>query len=793
MSKRAVLRLEGNLEQGFEVTLEISDRNFPAFTEASGSLPSALILIDHLESWQHCYRQNSGNTRIALEKVEVRLGTIAQREDCRNRAKQLQKSLQSWLAMPTFQVIEQRLRETLATHESIEVLLRTRDQRLHRLPWHSWDFIERYPHAELVISSPPEQIQSLVKTINRVRILAILGDRRGIDIETDRRLLEALPQAEVTFLVEPSRQITYENLWSQPWDILFFAGHSCTEDHQGRINLNPEEGLTLEELKYALRRAIGQGLQLAIFNSCDGLGLAYALEQLHIPQLIVMREPVPDRVAQSFLKEFLATFSTGESLPASVRQAREWLQGMEGEFLCASWLPVLFQNPAMAPLTWQQLGGSSIPIAGGERSPSEVKNSTVLAKSRRQLSLRGVFAIALAVTTLVVGVRWLGGWEIPELWVYDRIRQVQPSGTVEPRLLMIVADDQDVKAYGDPLSDRTVHDILKKIEKYQPRVIGLDIFRNSPTQKGWQELVKYLQQNKSIIAICQVGEVDGTINPELAKAPPPQLSPEQLSYADGLLPDPDGVVRRYAIAMDQRDGSACKTQSSLAFQIVQHYFHPNIQATYQPEKGLLLTLSKPGKTAQTALIPPISETLGGYQRSPDDMAGVQLMIDYHKVESLVQKISITALLEGNDQDLRQLIRSDRAVLIGYTSGKEDMHPTPLGNVYGVQIHAQVISQLFNLMLRQPQTLSALPDWGEVLWIGLWGIIAGLMAASIPSPWRSVTLFAELLVLGISAFLGFLFSIWVVIIPATISIVLVTLIVYSLRFKLEKPPNRQSGL
>jgi hypothetical protein len=35
---------------------------------------------------------------------------------------------------------------------------------------------------------------------------------------------------------------------------------------------------------------------------------------LQIPQAIVMREPVPDKVAQEFLKHFLKAFSRGKSL-----------------------------------------------------------------------------------------------------------------------------------------------------------------------------------------------------------------------------------------------------------------------------------------------------------------------------------------------------------------------------------------------------------------------------------------------------------------------------------------------
>ncbi len=73
----------------------------------------------------------------------------------------------------------------------------------------------------------------------------------------------------------------------------------------GKIEINqnsPPDALTIADLKYGLKKAIRHGLQLAIFNSCDGLGLAYQLEDLHIPYIIVMREPVEDKVAREFLK-----------------------------------------------------------------------------------------------------------------------------------------------------------------------------------------------------------------------------------------------------------------------------------------------------------------------------------------------------------------------------------------------------------------------------------------------------------------------------------------------------------
>ena len=56
--------------------------------------------------------------------------------------------------------------------------------------------------------------------------------------------------------------------------------------------------------KNAMKIAIAKGLQLAIFNSCDGLGIANQLAKLYLPQSIVMREVVADEAAQKFSQYF---------------------------------------------------------------------------------------------------------------------------------------------------------------------------------------------------------------------------------------------------------------------------------------------------------------------------------------------------------------------------------------------------------------------------------------------------------------------------------------------------------
>ncbi|MDM8567856.1 CHAT domain-containing protein [Candidatus Halobeggiatoa sp. HSG11] len=196
---------------------------------------------------------------------------------------------------------------------------------------------------------------------HQLRILVILGNSEGINLDKDREALEKLisPEVYIEFLDEPKRTEISDSLWQQNWDMLFFSGHSSSEGGQGRIFINRTDSLTIDELKYGLRKAIRHGLQLAVFNSCDGLGLAEDLADLNLPQVIFMREPIIDQVAQSFLKIFLERFSQGESLYLSVRHTREQLieNDYDEKFPGSCWLPVIFQNPTVVPPDWKKLKG----------------------------------------------------------------------------------------------------------------------------------------------------------------------------------------------------------------------------------------------------------------------------------------------------------------------------------------------------------------------------------------------------------------------------------------------------
>jgi branched-chain amino acid transport system substrate-binding protein len=355
MSKFVVLNIdEGSFEQGFPVSLGIGEDGCIHYRKRI-TVPPAPDIPDLYKEWQDKYRNLGENNRqIDIPSAQVTRVSILEDE---NQARNiLENYLREWFAQLPWRELRVCIEEKTQPQEFIRVIIDTHNIYLKKLPWHLWQLFHNRPHAEFALSAeyapPKEPLERPLK------ILAIFGGSEGLDLTSDRELITELRSrgATVTWLEQPQRKELSESLWNQHWDILFFAGHSSSgeECKTGEIQINHSESISLNRLRNSLRSAIKNGLKLAIFNSCDGLGLADELRGIGVPQMIVMREPVPDEVARQFLKYFLEDFSQGHSLYLAVRNARQRLEWMEDSFPCASWLPVICQNPAASPLVWPE-------------------------------------------------------------------------------------------------------------------------------------------------------------------------------------------------------------------------------------------------------------------------------------------------------------------------------------------------------------------------------------------------------------------------------------------------------
>ncbi|WP_210407393.1 CHAT domain-containing protein, partial [Hydrocoleum sp. CS-953] len=348
----------------------------------SSSLPANSEIPQLYQNWSQKYKQlrqlyrNLGLLpRIKMKKEQT---TNFSKKDMEKEAqkiiiqireleKELQPLLNNWLNTSDFNRIEKELRTKFNPSDKVRLIIQSEDVLMQHIPWHLWNFLSNYQFAETAIVLPEaNRVEKLNIAREKIRILAIFGDDKGLNIEADKKYLESLPKEVVktVSLVKPNPQELDQKLWDEKgWDIICFSGHSESEADlsTGYFYLDNHIKMTIEELENALTAAIKKGLQLAIFNSCDGLGLAQQLARLHIPAIIVMREPVADLVAQEFLKHFLQLFSSGKSLSISVRQAREKLEYLEDKFPGATWLPVICQNSAEIPPTWQSLYGINQP------------------------------------------------------------------------------------------------------------------------------------------------------------------------------------------------------------------------------------------------------------------------------------------------------------------------------------------------------------------------------------------------------------------------------------------------
>ncbi|MEW6491763.1 MAG: ABC transporter substrate-binding protein [Cyanobacteriota bacterium] len=404
MSKRVIFRIDqGDFEQGFFVTLTIKENGEVCAPEVKGKLAPATQIIDHYNDWQQAYYSWGKNHRWWRQRLEVpeQINTnysSADSEDNANSyAQQFEVALNEWLDRSDLGELREELLHTVNRNDSVNFIVQTDNKELQKLPWELWRLLKnRYHQAEVAISSRSAPKKGALRS--SVKILAILGSDEKIDIQTDWNILrEKLPNDELVLLEKPSADEFRKNLRNQPWDIIFFAGHSSThaDGNDARIWLNHKEYLSPQQLKTSLEKAVINGLKLAIFNSCDGLGLARQLETLQIPHIIVMREPVHDEVAQKFLKGFLTSFAEGASLHEAVREARDQLRLIENRSPNASWLPVIFQNPEEPPLFYP-LEEPSPEL--GKESP---KNSGTRPKIKK-LAWCGMGAIALA--TLAFGI-----------------------------------------------------------------------------------------------------------------------------------------------------------------------------------------------------------------------------------------------------------------------------------------------------------------------------------------------------------------------------------------------------
>ncbi|NJM56900.1 MAG: hypothetical protein HC857_04935 [Synechococcales cyanobacterium RU_4_20] len=206
----------GDFETGFSVTIHLSWRGKAPHQTIYGQLPPAPQIPELYRQWRSLYL---AATRIIVPPGQVH--NVASLEEQRSAGDALIAAMQTWLNHGSARELEFSLREELLHNESAQLILKTEDEYLQRLPWHRWSLFSRYKNLVMALHMPyPPQGKPLRWP---VRILAILGNDDQISLQEDRAIISRfLPQANVEFLTKPSRQRVSDRLRDpKGWDILF--------------------------------------------------------------------------------------------------------------------------------------------------------------------------------------------------------------------------------------------------------------------------------------------------------------------------------------------------------------------------------------------------------------------------------------------------------------------------------------------------------------------------------------------------------------------------------------------
>lgn len=382
---------------------------------------------------------------------------------------------------------------------------------------------------------------------------------------------------------------------------------------------------------------------------------------------------------------------------------------------------------------------------------------------------------AVLATLSVVGIRYCGflqGWE----WAaYDRFLRWQTLATITPdeRVKIVTIDEADLQAGGQALiSDRALAQALKTLAQQQPRVIGLDLYRDLPVPPGEMELTTALKTLPNVVGIQKVSD------PPVA--PPPVLATNSRATANDVIADGDNRIRRSFLFLPDAQGNPIDA------------FGAYVALWSLETQGIAFeALSRDRWRLGAATFQPLGAFDGGYVRA--HTGGYQFLINYRGVGQQFETIPFREVIAGN---LPPDWARDRIILIGATAESlNDLFATPMESsarsaqsaqrMSGVELNAHIIAQILDAAQGDRPLIQPIPEPLEILWILAWAVLGSIVAQQL---WRGVQaqssapelqvgllLFRELVVvlgllglLGVSGYVVLEWAFWLPVIPAAIA-------------------------
>ena len=388
---------------------------------------------------------------------------------------------------------------------------------------------------------------------------------------------------------------------------------------------------------------------------------------------------------------------------------------------------------------------------------------------------------ALLITYCIIILRIWGILEPLELAAFDRLMQLRPALPPDRRLLVVEVTEQDSESLERwqsrkqwPMTDALIHQLLSKLQEYEPTVIGLDLYRDIPIPPGNSELTQLFKESDNIVPVCRLGDETKRGTP-----PPESVPAEQVGFSD-LAIDEGGIVRRAFLFHNAEIPEGCNTRFSFSFQLARYYLEK------QGIAPQTITLDEQDEHNEQeylkwgdVIFKPLKPQSGGYNQA--DAGGYQILLNYRSGDKLADTVTLTDVLE--DRVDPSLVK-DRIVLIGISDPAEnDLFFTPyssegyvLETMPGVVVQGQIVSQLLGAVLDGRPLIRNWNESGEWLWILSWSYLGTLLSWQF-FRWRFpqsfvfliTILFAVFILVG-GCYIAFLLSWWLPLISPLLTLI-----------------------
>ncbi|MBT9315644.1 CHASE2 domain-containing protein [Leptothoe spongobia] len=325
-----------------------------------------------------------------------------------------------------------------------------------------------------------------------------------------------------------------------------------------------------------------------------------------------------------------------------------------------------------------------------------------------------IWLVAPGVTIAVILANSFGVFNLLEWAVRDQFFRLRPLVAMSDQVVVVTIDEPDIKSLGDwPITDEVLAQLLVAVRDQNPRVIGLDLYRDLPEAPGHDELLEVFKTTPNLIGVETISE--------RPVAPPPVLDElGQVAIAD-FVEDKDQTIRRILLGAEDSRNQSFKT--GLGTQMALDYLE---------QDGITLEPVAPERQqyqlGQATFLPMVRQAAGYFY---DDLGGYQILLDWHGPSCQFQTVSITDVLAGN---IPTDMMRDRIVYIGsIAASTNDFFATPYSGGFrpqyppmaGVMVHANITSYLLDSALGKRPFLTGWTRYKQWAWIMAWALAGTL--------------------------------------------------------------------